>query len=194
MEAVKDVCFASTTHKLAYFYFDFQDTKKQDVAILLRSLIMQLCASETELPEEVLTLYARYKGTAHAPTNEELTSALFPVICHLGKEIYIIMDALDDFPENPENSKRQELLDQIKRMIEHGFENLHILAASRNEPDINANLGNLAGGWISIQSSRGDADIRMYVRSCLAEGPFKQLPSYIKGSIEAKLGEGAHGM
>jgi hypothetical protein len=194
IEAVKDVCFAGTTHKLTYFYFDFQDTQKQHVAILLRSLIRQLCASETTLPEEVQTMYARYRGIGYEPTIEELTSALFAVIDHLGKEVYLILDALDEFPENSKNSRRKELLEQIKRMAERNFENLHILATSRNEPDIRATLGKLANGCISIQSSKVDADIKMYVRSCLLEDPFNKLPDSVRGSIETKLGEGANGM
>lgn len=194
IEAVKDVCFASPTHKLAYFYFDFQDTKKQHVIILLRSLIRQLCAGETELPEEVHKLYDRYKPTGHTPTVEELTSTLFAVIRYLKKEIYIIMDALDEYPENSENSKREELLSQIERMVEHGPQNLHILATSRNEADIRATLGGLAGRGISIQSSEVDADIKMYVRTCLGKDPFKKRRSNVKEIIETKLAEGAHGM
>jgi hypothetical protein len=193
IEAVKDVCFANTTtHKLAYFYFDFQDTKKQDVVILLRSLIRQLCAGETKLPEEAHKLHDRYKPTGHTPTVEELTSTLFAVIRYLKKEIYIIMDALDEYPE--ENSKRQELLVQIERMVEQRPENLHILATSRNETDIRATLGDLAGGGIPIQSSKVDADIKMYIKTCLGKDPFKKWRSNVKESIETKLAEGAHGM
>jgi hypothetical protein len=90
---------------LAYFYFDFQDTKKQDVIILLRSLIRQLCAGETKLPEEVHKLHDRYKPTGHTPTLEELTSTLYAVIRYLKKEIYIIMDALDEYPKRTQKGK-----------------------------------------------------------------------------------------
>jgi hypothetical protein len=179
---------------LAYFYFDFQDTKKQDVIILLCSLIRQLCAGETKLPEEVHKLHDRYKPTGHTPTVEELTSTLYGVIRYLKKEIYIIMDALDEYPE--ENSKRQELLVQIERMVEQRLENLHILATSRNETDIRATLGDLAGGGIPIpiQSSKVDADIKMYVKTCLGKDPFKKRRNNVKESIETKLADGAHGM
>ncbi|KAF4626579.1 hypothetical protein G7Y89_g11575 [Cudoniella acicularis] len=194
IEAVKEVCSASTTHKLAYFYFDFQDTIKQDVVVLLRSLIRQLCAGEVELPEEIHSMYAKYKASGLAPTVTELTSILFSVINQVDKEIYIIMDALDEYPEKSENSGRQELLDQIERIIKHEARNLHILATSRNEIDIRATLGNLASGGISIQNSKVDADIGLYVRACLGKDPFKKLPASVKGSIETKLGEGAKGM
>lgn len=197
IEAVKDFCLAGTTRKWAYFYFDFNDTDKQDVAILLRSLIKQLCASELELPRVVQTLHTQYKTFGQQPSIEELRSAFYSVIGGLNKEIYIIMDALDEYPENPEppKSKRRELLDQIKRMVEHGCESLHILATSRNEHDIHDTLERPAAGGISIQSSKVDADIKLHVRTCLAEDAvLKRLPKKVKGDIEVKLGEGAHGM
>src|SRR6266702_1199388 len=133
IEAVKEVCFESTTHKLAYFYFDFQNTEKQNMDITIRSLLRQLCAGEMQLPQEVQIMYARYKGTGLRPTVEELNLALLSLIDRLGKEIYIIMDALDEFPERSRDSNRQELLDQIKCMVEHPSQQLHILVTSKNE-------------------------------------------------------------
>jgi hypothetical protein len=197
IEAVKDFCPAGTTRKLAYFYFDFNDTDKQDVVILLRSLIKQLCTSELELPQIVQTLYTHYRASGQQPSIKELSSIFFSVIDELKKEIYIIMDALDEYPENPGDpkSKRKDLLDQIKRMVEHGSENLHILAMSRNEHDIHDTLERPAAGGISIQSSKVDADIKLHVRTCLAEDAvLKRLPGKVKGDIEVKLGERAHGM
>ncbi|KAG0648347.1 Ankyrin repeat-rich membrane-spanning [Hyphodiscus hymeniophilus] len=162
IEAVKEVCSESTTHILAYFYFDFQDIIKQDVVILLRSLIKQLCANEVELQDELQPMYAKYKASGLATTVEELTSILFSVIDRLDKKIYIMMDALDEYPEQSENSERRELLDQIERIVKHESGNLHILVTSRNEVDIRATLGTLANGGIYIQNSKVDADIGLF--------------------------------
>jgi hypothetical protein len=81
-------------------------------------------------------------------------------------------------------------------MVEQRLENLHILATSRNETDIRATLGDLAGGGIPIpiQSSKVDADIKMYVKTCLGKDPFKKPRNNVKESIETKLADGAHGM
>jgi hypothetical protein len=86
-----------------------------------------------------------------------------------------VTETLDEFPENSAKSRRQELLDRIKRMVERESECLHILAMSRNEHDIRATLGISAAGGISIQSSKVDADIRMHVRTRLAEDPMLKL-------------------
>ena len=117
---------------------------------MLRSLLRQLCAGEKELPEEVSTLHARYRGIGQNPTMQELTTALFSVINGLGKDIYVTMDALDEYPETSKEAQRQELLDIITQMVEHGSKNLHVLVTSRNEPDIRATLGSFASGGISI--------------------------------------------
>jgi hypothetical protein len=198
IEAVKDFCRAGTNYKLAYFYFDFNDTDKQDVSILLCSLIQQLCASEPELPQAVQALYTQNNPSGQRPSIKELSSTLLSVIDGFKKEIYIIMDALDEYPENPadpKKSKRKELLDQIKRMVEHASENLHFLATSRNEYDIRSTLEKPAAGGICIQSSKVDADIKTHVRTCLAEdATLKRLPSKVKEDIEVRLGEGARGM
>lgn len=194
IEAVKEVCFESATHKLAYFYFDFQNTENQNMDIMIRSLLRQLCAGEMQLPQEAQIMYDRYKETGLRPTVEELNLALLSLIDRLGKEVYIIMDALDEFPEKSQDSNRQELLDYIKHMVEHPSQQLHILVTSRNEPDIRATLSDLAGKDISIQNSKVDADIRLFVRTCLKKDPFHRLPVGVKKSIEARLGEGACGM
>ena len=191
IEAVKDFCLADTNRKWAYFYFDFNDINKQNVAILLRSLIRQLCAREPELLQVVHTLYTQYEPSGQQPSIKELSSTFFLIVDGFGREIYVIMDALDEYPE----SKRKELLDQIKQMIEHGSKNLHILVTSRSEYDIRNTLEKPAAGGIPIQNPEVDGDIKLHVRNCLAEDPaFEKLPGGIKEDIEMKLGEEAHGM
>ncbi|KAE9362915.1 hypothetical protein N431DRAFT_143912 [Stipitochalara longipes BDJ] len=172
IKAIQDIRLETTTIKLAYFYFNFQDTDKQDVAVVLRSLIKQLCAGELKFPQEVTDLYDRYKPVNQEPGVEDLISTILATIDHLKKkEVYVVMDTLDEFPEKAGDKRMQSLLDLIKQMIEHGAKNLHILATSRNEHDIRATLEDLA-----------------------MEDPFKKLPSRLKDSIEERLAEGAQGM
>ena len=175
IEAIKD-CLTNTTHKLAYFYLDFSDSEKHDVAILIRSLIKQLCATELEFPEVVQTLYSEYKTLGHDPSIKILTSTLLSIVDDLEKETYIVIDALDECPEDSWKSKRQVLLDQIKRMAEHRSENLHLLVTSRKKYDIETTLREYAIE-ICIQNSKVDADIMLHVRTCLTtDNTFKIFP------------------
>jgi ATP/maltotriose-dependent transcriptional regulator MalT len=164
------------------------------VATLLRSLLRQLCAGENDLPEEAHALYTRYRDIGHDPPVGELTDALLSVIDGLKKEVYLIMDALDEYPEISNESQRQELLDLIKQIVEHESEILHVLVTSRSEPDIRAALGALAGRGTSIQRGEVDADIRVYVRTQLKNDTFARLPQNLKQDIEENLGKKANGM
>ncbi|KIW29891.1 uncharacterized protein PV07_05677 [Cladophialophora immunda] len=200
IEAVNEVCSYGTAGKLAYFYFNFQDfqndSQKGDLFMsdLLRSLLRQLCANEPTLPDQVQAMYARHRPAGSNPTIEESTSALYAVIDHLAKDVYIILDALDEYPENANNAQRKKMLKMIAQMVDGRFQNLHILATSRKEWDIEAALGNLANGGVPIQGPWVDSDIRRYIRSCLEENPLSRWPDKIKASIETRLSEGANGM
>ncbi|OAL32656.1 Serine/threonine-protein kinase GCN2 [Fonsecaea nubica] len=202
IEAVKELCSEGTAGKLGYFYFNFQDfqndSHKEDLfmSALPRSLLRQLCANEPTLPDPVQAIYTRHHGTGSNPTHEELTSALDAVIDQLAKDVYIILDALDEFPENTNNAQRKKLLKWITLMVDGRFQNLHILTTSRKEWDIDAALGNLANGGLPIQGPAVDSDIQRYIRSSLEEGPLSRWRDKIKirASIETRLTEGAKGM
>ncbi|KIW77282.1 hypothetical protein Z517_09728 [Fonsecaea pedrosoi CBS 271.37] len=168
IEAVKELCSDGTAGKLAYFYFNFQDfpndSHKEDLfmSALLRSLLRQLCANEPTLPDPTQAIYTQHHGTGSNPTHEELTSTLDAVVDHLAKDVYIILDALDEFPENTKNAQRKQLLKWITLMVDGRFQNLHILTTSRKEWDIDAALGNLANGGLPIQGSAVDSDIQRF--------------------------------
>ncbi|KAJ9149081.1 Zinc finger, ZZ-type [Pleurostoma richardsiae] len=194
IEAVREICLTSDERKLAYFYFDFQEIESQDEGVLLGSLLRQLCAGEAAIPKPVQDLYTRNHPSGYQPSTEELESTLFAIIGSLEKEVYIILDALDELPEKHDSTKRREVLRRIDRMVSRRFANLHILTTSRDVMDIREKLASLCGQAISIQSSHVDADIAKYVRTCLKEDRFVRLPDYIKALIEAKLAEQADGM
>lgn len=126
---------------------------------------------------------------------KELESALSGVFDNLGKEIYIILDALDEVPDNAENNKRREVLKCLEGIVTSTRPNLHVLVTSRDELDIRCRLAPLSNGGISIQSSTVDADIKKYVRSCLVEDDrLRNLQPRIKEMVEKALGEKANGM
>ncbi|KAK3319748.1 ankyrin repeat-containing domain protein [Cercophora scortea] len=197
IEAVKDLCLADDSRKLAYFYFDFQRTSAQNADELLRSLLRQLCGNEMQMPAPAKDLYTKCSGPGHLPTTNELEETTLAVIGALGKEVYIMLDALDELTGG-EDTKRKDVLQLIKRLVGRKLGNLHILTTSRSELDIQLVLGPLSGpkGGISIQGLDVDMDIRKYVRTILddAEDRFSTLSAGIKNLIETSLGEGAHGM
>lgn len=121
----------------------------------------------------------------------DLASVLIETVKTIGKEVYIILDALDELPEDA--SKRSEVLEQITTLVKLGIGNLHVLATSRDEWDIRERLETLSSGGIPLQSSKVDPDIRKYVRSFFKDWP-RRLPEHVKTLIQTRLVEKARGM
>lgn len=116
---------------------------------------------------------------------------LIETINTLGKEVYILLDALDELPEN--GKKRAQFLQYITAIVRLGPRNLYVLATSRDEWDIRESLESLSNGGTPIQTSGVDSDIGKYVRSCLQEWSDK-IPGHIKELIETRLSSKAKGM
>lgn len=89
-------------------------------------------------------------------------NTLHPMMASLG-DTYIILDALDECAE------REELLMDLKEIISWEDVNLHVLATSRREPDIEHGMKTWSNSrnWINIQSTLVDADIRTYIHDRL---------------------------
>jgi osmotically-inducible protein OsmY len=91
--------------------------------------------------------------------------------------------------------EREELLELIETILAWKIENLHILATSRNEKDINDFLESLVTGQISIEGASVDADIRTHIREQLKkDSKLRKWPANIQTEIEETLMKGAAGM
>ncbi|KAI9794892.1 MAG: hypothetical protein M1816_003022, partial [Peltula sp. TS41687] len=187
VEHMKGFCEAGPSNALAYFYFDFNERKKQNVKNMLRSVIAQFSREGATLPGAVQTLL-QYKGKAQEPNEQTLVQTLSSVFKE-GGEYYVILDALDECAE------RENLLKIVSELASHGRSNLHMLFTSRREQDIKEELDHIATEAVPIQNAKVDKDITLHVRRCLEEDrKLKKWPDSIKHEIETSLVEGAHGM
>lgn len=188
---MQNYCSQVDSCTLAYFYFDFNDALNLNVHTLLRSLIKQICAGEDTVPQMVQTLVSRHRASGQQPSITVLIAVLHALVDYLQKQTFIILDALDEYPE----TKRLELLNTLKRLLDFESPGIHVLATSQERHDIQHKMTKLATEKVCIQSSLVDPDISLYVRTCLAEDPkLDILPAHIKREIQIKLSEGAHGM
>lgn len=190
IDCIQDLCRAADQCKSAYFYFNFQDTAEQYLDVVLRSLLRQLAADEPQVPSTVEELCKQYQEVGHDPPNKALWDALVDTIRRSGKEIYIILDALDELPED--RKERPKVLRCIAEFVQLGVRNLHILATSRDEFDIRKALGPLSETGTCIQTSEVDSDISKYVGSCLQD--WTDLSQDIKTHVQKRLSKGACGM
>jgi len=167
-----------------YFYFDFSDTQKQNVANMLSSFLAQLSA--TNLSTEVRRLYENCSKGTQAATVTQLTQALISVACQLDL-LYVIIDALD------ESSEVQLLLSVIRKLRES--HRVNVLLTSRMNPELQSGLVGLMDNIVSIEDKKVDADIQLHVQRCLeVDAELSAWDDELKGTMLSTLTSKAHGM
>ena len=189
--ALQEVLEAQMSSTIAYWYFDFDKGSSLNVNNMLRSLIKQLCVGEAIIPIPVQEMCAKYRASGHQPTTTVLLATLHSAIDSIRKKTFLILDALDEYPE----SRRPELLATLKLLkdAEHG--DVHVLVTSRREFDIEHALHTIATHEVSVHGPVVDSDIALHIRATLAEDArFSRLPPSIKDTIEIQLVTKAHGM
>src|SRR5271163_1778988 len=103
IEHMKAYSSSKPKHAIAYFYFDFNDTEKQNATNCVSSLIAQLCSQIVDLPEKLKKLYKRCNNgnqKADMP-NLKAVLKLFAAAEELS-HLFIVADALDECPKNGE--------------------------------------------------------------------------------------------
>ena len=151
---------------LAYFYFDFKDTAKQDSRALLSSLLVQLSDQSDIFCDTLSSLYSAHGRGSEQPTDESLTKCLRDMLTIVKQvPIYLIMDALDECPNvlgTP--SSRGKVLQLVKDLAELHHPNLRLCLTSCPEVDIRITLEPLATQRVSLHDETGQKqDIHDYV-------------------------------
>ncbi len=152
---------------MAYFYFDFRDTDKQNLHNMLPSLLTQLSARSDSCCDILSRVYMTHDDGAHKPSTSTLITCLKEMLALPGQgPTYIILDALDECPNTSGiPSCRKQVLDLLKDLVGLQLPNLHICVTSRSEIDIRAALEPLAFYLISIHEESGQKkDIEDYIR------------------------------
>ena len=151
---------------MAYYYFDFRETKKQDCDGLISSLILQLSAESDSCYNILSQLYSDNIRGIRKPSISALKRCLKDMLSLPGKgPIYIIVDALDECPNFPGRpSAREKVLDLIEELVD--LELVHLCVASRPEIDIRMVLEPLTRLKISLHDEIGQKeDIINYILS-----------------------------
>ena len=153
---------------MAYYYFDFRDTEKQNRRNLILSLLSQLSARSDLCCYILHRIYVTHNNGAHKPTDNVLVQCLKETLT-LSSDCptYIIMDALDECPNTfGMPSPREVVLDLVKQLVELSLPNLHICITSRPEIDIRTVIEPLTTRRVSLHDETGQTkDIVEYVSS-----------------------------
>ncbi|EQB55667.1 hypothetical protein CGLO_04371 [Colletotrichum gloeosporioides Cg-14] len=143
---------------VAFFFFAFDDTGKQDVSALLRALILQLSGQQGNIsPSSYLSrLYASCPNSA--PRNQALLDCLHQLSLSFS-HTYIIIDALD---ESPRDKHRQHVLDVLTTVRGWMEPTIHLLVTGRDEIDIRYNLDPLGDESVAVRNEASDKDIALF--------------------------------
>jgi hypothetical protein len=164
MMALRDAGLAS----VAYFYFDFRDTDKQNVHNALPSLLTQLSVRSDHYCNILSRVYKAHDDGARQPTTSTMVTCLKEMLALPDQSpVYIILDAIDECPNTSGiPSARRQVLNLLKDLVSLRVSNLHICVTSRLEIDIRAVLEPLAFHPVSIHDQSGQKkDIEKYIRS-----------------------------
>ena len=153
---------------MAYYYFDFRDTEKQNCRNLILSLLSQLSARSDLCCYILHRIYVTHNNGAQKPTDDVLIQCLKETLTLSNDHpIYIIIDALDECPNSfglP--SPREVVLYFVKELVELSLPNLHICVTSRPEIDIRTIIEPLTTLRVSLHDETGQKkDIVEYVSS-----------------------------
>jgi hypothetical protein len=176
---------------VAFFYFSFNDTRKQQTENLLCSIIAQLTAQSRYFSKDMQKLYENYHFGQ--PPLGALKITLRSILEQHGDK-YIIIDALDECPS--QEGKRGQLCAMLREISKWDLPLLHILTTSRREPDIEEAFDQIPNiSHLPIKDASVDADILRYVEAQLVKIPkFSEWEAQLRKEIRESLVEGAHGM
>ena len=176
---------------LGYFYFDFNDAKKQKAEDLSLSLLSQFCAQckrHSQCSEVFEDLYQQSKKSK-VPLHSDQTEAILLALLEDFVEVYIVIDALDECTE------RKAALKFLKKMKNAEFAHVHVLVTSRKEDDIERALQSIASECIDLQNQGTDADIQRYIEDQLeTDDTLRRRPPSVRNEIKDALLSKAKGM
>ena len=188
IDDVASTCQTSVRDILAYYYFDFNEARKQTCEGLVRSLVSQLFGQSSERLKTMETLFVQCGEGQREPTIKSLSQALRELINQF-REVYFIVDALDECVEIA------AVISLIDDICGWHIENLHIIVTSRKERNIEKGIRLWITDQIQIQNDLVDADIKLLVRECLRSDPgLSQWSEPIKAEVERTLHDGSKGM
>ena len=159
---------------VAFFYFDFRDSSKQDVRGLLSSLLVQLSAQSDACCGVLERLYSEHDSGSKEPSEDMLKECLKNMLALKYRgPIFFVFDAIDECPKSTGTpSPRENVLEHIKWLSELHYSHVSICVTSRPEADIEAVLLPLASYTVSLHGESGQKeDIINYIKWFINSDP-----------------------
>jgi hypothetical protein len=154
---------------LAYYFFDFKDTRKQDARGFLSSILVQLCGQSTSFCKILHELFLEHQRGSKQPSDSTLKQYLEKILKVSRKfPLYVVVDALDECPDTSGlQSSREKVFALIEELVGLSLPNLRLCITSRPEVDIRNVLEPLTtiSSRVSLHDEEGQKeDIVDYIR------------------------------
>jgi hypothetical protein len=144
------------------------------------------------LPRAFRDLYKEKRSERYLEI-EDLNTTLLDILAE-SKETYIIIDALDECPEEKD---RDEVIKFLAKLSRDASNSTHILITSRREEDIESAIKETFGKEciVPIQTWQVNDDVRIHLEKCMAKDPpFKTWHNDIKMEVIHNLTERTDGV
>ena len=176
---------------LAYFFFDFNDARKQRSNLMIRSIIKQLHSQSYSVRVELDALFSSCSDGQRSMDHAALMTILQGAI-RKSTRTSIILDALDECLD-------LDVLTFIETIVGWGVPTLHLLCTSRWLSTIKETMQNFdtPSHLIQIKSEVISEDISEYITHTVQNDPqlgrWRGLPD-VEEDIRVALTQGADGM
>ncbi|QKX58590.1 uncharacterized protein TRUGW13939_05715 [Talaromyces rugulosus] len=177
IEHMKLYCTTTPGTILLYYYFSFTNQSLQNTTICLSSLLRQLCTESTSIMAMVEQMHEKFHQNHNNPKKlafDDVQTCLQSAIAELTKDkkdVYVVIDALDELPDDREGLQRAQMLKWIVETSSREI-HLHLLFTSRvgfSCIDIEKTMESQSRLYkISIDAVTNHDDIRLYL-----EGQFQ---------------------
>ena len=182
---------------IAFFYFDFRESSKQDVRGALSSLLVQLSDLSDACCGILERLYSAHAGSKE-PSEDALRECLKSMLILQDQgPLFIVLDAIDECPNSTGTpSPRENVLELVEWLSELQNPYLSTCVTSRPEADIEAIIQPLASHTISLHGESGQTeDIINYIKWFInSDSRARKWRKEDKELVLERLSEGADGM
>lgn len=174
---------------ICYFFFDFQDTRKQHISSMLRSVLVQLAGQGEDVIWSVRQIYKACSSGLDEPTNEQLLEAVSDAVNYFSS-VFFVADGLDESLE----TEQESLCDTLENMTQES-KNMHSMVFSQPTGRIRDRLTKAAHTRFSIEYVTVIQDIEAYVRERLQSSDMMAFWSNERlTDIGRRLSEASNGM
>ncbi|PQE33508.1 hypothetical protein CJF32_00003381 [Rutstroemia sp. NJR-2017a WRK4] len=194
VEDVQDFCSSDSGHLVAFYYFSFSDSQKQNTTNFLRSILAQMIKQSNKAFHTAAPLY---NDTDDPELQLHALKAMLRAIIAAHGYVFIVADALDECPRaTATQDERQLVSETLEEIISWKLDSLHLMITSRKIADLESMIHGIPGVvTVFIQNDHVDADTRLYVASELQKDKkLRSWPPGIRTEIETTLERGANGM